>query len=213
MPTILAPAVHDCEAPLPRSSKLNTHRQRSPGQTAGASTLNAGDGGGGGARGGWLGEGEANGVRGQRVLVIGVWLVACRVPSGHHARAQEGHSVFDNRCISERAGARRSHGAPPHLLRVYRPAGRMWIQRNCQAMAWRTNKTVGAPPRLLRVYCPAGRTRLQRNRQALAWRTKKNGRRPVAPAACLLSRRTQVASSIEKGAKTVKTVKTVVKTD
>ena len=139
----------------------------------GGLNIECGGRGWGGARGGWLGEGEANGVRGQGVLVIGVWLVACRVPSGHHARAQEGHSFFDNRCISERAGARRSHGAPPHLLRVYRPAGRMWIQRNCQAMAWRTNKTVGAPPRLLRVYCPAGRTRLQRNRQALAWRTKK----------------------------------------
>ena len=42
---------------------------------------------------------------------------------------------------------------------------------------------------------------------------QKNGRRPAAPAVCLLSRRTQVASSIEKGVKTVKTVKTVVKTD
>ena len=136
IPNILAPVLPDSEAPLPRNSKLNTQRRRTRGLTPGwpdswASTLNAG----GRDRAGqeWVAWGP--GDRG----------VACHMEG---LEQSQGTSL-----------AKQKKAVPlPHLLRVYCPAGRVWLQRKRQALAWRTKTRPARPlPHLLHVYCAATR--------------------------------------------------------
>ena len=91
--------------------------------------------------------------------MIGAWPVTWKVSSNRKARVWR---TKKTRSVP-----------PPHLLRVYCPAGRVWLQRQRQALAWRTKARSARPCRTCCTFTVQRRVWRERNRQALAWRTKK----------------------------------------
>ena len=93
--------------------------------------------------------------------MIGAWPVTWKVSSNRKARVWR---TKKTRPVP-----------PPHLLRAYCPAGRVWLQRQRQALAWRTKTRSARPCRTCCTFTVQRRVWRERNRQALAWRTKKSG--------------------------------------